>query len=136
VPKRLFLEKTHNIKIQFFRYLFVGLAAFAADFATLYLMTDLFGVHYLISNFFGFLVGLSCNYFLSVLWVFSNRKLADRKKEFMAFALIGIIGLLINQLVMWGLTDLSGIYYMYSKIVATGVVFFWNFFGRRHIVFY
>jgi len=136
VPKRLFVKKTHNTKIQFFRYLVVGLIAFGVDFGTLYVMTDFLNVHYLVSNVFGFIAGLFSNYFLSIHWVFANRKIKNRQKEFAAFAMVGLIGLMINQLVMWSMTDIAGIYYMNSKIVATGVVFFWNFFGRKHIVFY
>lgn len=136
MPKRLLVHGTHNTHIQLFRYLIVGLIAFGADFATLYVLTDMMGVHYLISNVFGFIFGLITNYALSVTWVFASRKMDDRRKEFVIFTVIGVIGLLINQLVMWTCTEFLGVYYLYSKVIATGVVFFWNFFGRRHIVFY
>ncbi len=136
MPKRLLVHRTHNTHIQLFRYLIVGLIAFGADFATLYVLTDMMGVHYLISNVFGFIFGLITNYALSVTWVFASRKMDDRRKEFVIFTVIGVIGLLINQLVMWTCTEFLGVYYLYSKVIATGVVFFWNFFGRRHIVFY
>jgi putative flippase GtrA len=132
----LLIEKTHSVKIQFLRYLIVGFIAFGVDFATLYILTDIFGVHYLLSNVFGFILGLLSNYYLSIKWVFAHRKMENRKKEFFAFTAIGVIGLLINQLVMWSLTDLAEVYYLYSKIAATGVVFFWNFFARRYGVFY
>ncbi len=136
MPKRLLVGKTHTVSIQFLRYLIVGIVAFGVDFLTLYVMTDIVHVHYLISNVFGFIFGLASNYALSVKWVFANRKMEDRRKEFIAFSVIGVIGLLLNQLVMWSLTDLAALYYLYSKIVATGIVFFWNFFARRYIVFY
>jgi putative flippase GtrA len=110
--------------------------AFGVDFLTLYVMTSLFEIHYLISNIFGFIFGLSVNYLLSISWVFASRKMESQKKEFIIFTLIGLIGLLVNQLVMWGLTDIMALYYLYSKVVATGIVFLWNFFARRHIVFY
>lgn len=136
MPKRLLLHKTHDAKVQLFRYLIVGFIAFGVDFATLYVMTSILEVHYLISNVFGFVFGLLTNYRLSIHWVFANRKMEDQKKEFIVFTVIGLIGLMINQLVMWGLTEHLALYYLYSKIVATGVVFLWNFFARRHIVFY
>lgn len=136
MPKRLMKGQTHDTRIQMLRYLFVGFAAFGVDFATLYLMTEVMGLHYLVSNIFGFVFGLACNYLLSIRWVFAHRKHQSRRKEFVLFTLVGLAGLLINQAVMWGMTDVAGVYYLYSKIVATGIVFFWNFFVRKFVVFY
>ena len=136
MPKRLLVHRTHNSYIQLFRYVIVGFIAFGVDFGTLYVMTDLMGVHYLLSNALGFIFGLVINYLLSIQWVFANRKMEDRRKEFTVFSLIGVIGLIINQLVMWTFTEYLAVYYLYSKVIATAVVFFWNFFARRHIVFY
>lgn len=133
---KLFVHKTDCIKIQLLRYLFVGGIAFAVDFGVLYLLTSVVGVHYLISNLFAFLLGLATNYLLSVRWVFSQRKITNRKKEFVLFGIIGVVGLLLNQLVLWGLTEWTGLFYLYSKIFATGAVFLWNFLGRRYLVFY
>lgn len=136
MPKKLFVEQTDDAKIQFFRYFFVGGAAFFIDFLTLYILTSVLDIHYLISNVVGFLFGLTTNYLLSIKWVFAQRKMDNRKKEFIAFASIGFVGLLINQFVMWLMTEQMVLFYLYSKIVATGIVFLWNFFGRRYIVFY
>ena len=83
----------------------------------------------------GFLVGLTLNYSLSVRWVFSQRKIANKAGEFALFAVIGIAGLGLNELIMWVLTDLMSVYYLGSKIVTTGVVYLWNFFARKLLVF-
>lgn len=50
---------------EFCRYLLVGGTAFVADFATLALLTDLAGMHYLLSATVGFAVGTVVNYLLS-----------------------------------------------------------------------
>lgn len=133
---KTFIEKTDCVKIQLFRYLFVGGAAFAVDFGALYFFTSVVGWHYLFSNLIAFGLGLATNYLLSVRWVFQQRKFEDRKKEFLMFAAIGVVGLILNQLVLWLLTDLAGLFYLYSKIGATAAVFLWNFLGRRYFVFY
>jgi hypothetical protein len=36
---------------------------------------------------------------------------------------------------MWALTDLLFLYYIYSKLITTAVVYFWNFFARKFILF-
>lgn len=49
----------------------------------------------------------------------------------MIFAVLSIIGLGINQIVMYVMTDLWKVYYMISKLVATAIVMVWNFITRK-----
>mgnify|MGYP002519589731 FL=1 len=49
----------------------------------------------------------------------------------MVFILLSIVGLGINELIMWIMDKEFGIYYMISKIVATIVVMCYNFITRK-----
>jgi putative flippase GtrA len=133
--KRLFLEQTDNTFLQFFRYTFVGGIAFIADFGSLFVLTEFFNVHYLISAAVAFLLGLTINYILSVVWVFSKRIFRNKSAEFGVFAFIGIIGLGLNELFIWFFTEHIHFYYLLSKIVSTVFVFLWNFIVRKFILF-
>ena len=133
--QNIFFGKTNSTRIQLLRYTFVGGAAFALDFSVLVLLTELFGVHYLVSAGAGFLMGLLANYVMSVAWVFQNRVYEDRRKEFALFALIGVVGLGLNELFLYLFTDLAGFHYIYSKIMTTGLVYFWNFGARKLALF-
>ena len=62
--KILFITKSNNTFIQFFRYIFVGGVSFLADGGSLFLITTI-GVNYLISVIFAFVIGLAVNYGLS-----------------------------------------------------------------------
>ena len=132
---KLFKEETENTLIQLFRYGFVGGAAFLVDYGVLVLLTEVFGMHYLLSATISFILGLVTNYLLSVVWVFNNRTLGNRWAEFTVFAIIGVIGLGLNALIMYVCTDKMGIHYMISKIISTVIVFFWNFFARKIVLF-
>ena len=132
---KLFKEETENTLIQLFRYGFVGGAAFLVDYGVLVLLTEVFGMHYLLSATISFILGLITNYLLSVVWVFNNRTLGNRWAEFAVFAIIGVIGLGLNALIMYVCTDKMGIHYMISKIISTVIVFFWNFFARKFVLF-
>ena len=125
-------DKTH---IQLFRYLFVGGAAFIVDFLSLFILTDFFGIYYLISAAIAFILGLIANYFLSISWVFNKRKLKNRHFEFGVFAVIGIIGLGFNEIFIWFFTQDLQIYYLLSKILAAVIILFWNFLARKFILF-
>ena len=51
------------------------------------------------------------------------------------FALIGVVGLGLNELIIYLCTGVWGMWVMLSKIISTGIVFFWNFFARKYILF-
>jgi len=131
----VFKEKTNNTFLQLFRYTFVGGFAFLVDFGTLFTLTEFLKIHYLVSAGIAFIFGLIVNYFLSVKWVFNNRVMDNRLLEFLLFTLIGFVGLLLNELFLWILTDIFLIYYLLSKIVTTAIVYFWNFFLRKVLLF-
>lgn len=131
----IFKGKTNNTLHQLFRYTFVGGLAFLVDFGTLYFLTEFFHIHYLVSAGIAFIFGLTVNYFLSILWVFSSRTMENRLLEFFLFALIGLVGLGLTELFLWILTDIFLIYYLLSKIITTIIVYFWNFFVRKLMLF-
>ena len=133
--RAIFASKSSNTIIQLIRYGFVGGAAFVLDISTLYFLADYCGIHYLVSAAIAFTVGLTTNYLLSIIWVFSSRNQADTKKEFAVFTLVGLFGLGLTELLLWLLTDLLAVHYLYSKLVATAIVFFSNFGLRKILLF-
>ena len=52
------------------------------------------------------------------------------------FAIIGVIGLGLNELIMYCAVELIGLHYMVAKLISTALVFFWNFFARKMTLFY
>jgi len=133
--EKIFVGETDNTFLQFFRYLFVGGGAFAVDFGLLFVFTHFLHLHYLLSATLSFIAGLLVNYFISTSWVFNRKTVKNKYFEFLIFAIIGVIGLGFNDLFMWIFTDRFGIYYLLSKIITTAIVYFWNFFARKYILF-
>ena len=131
----LFRESTNRTLVQLFRYGFVGGVAFLIDYGTLFLLTEYVQIPYLISAAIAFIVGLIINYLLSVYWVFNKNRDNKPAREFLFFAAIGVVGLLFNELIMFAGTDLLHLHYMLSKIISTMIVFFWNFFARKILLF-
>jgi len=133
--RKLFIEETDYWIIQFFRYCFVGGLAFIVDYGLLYMLTEYAGLHYLVSATISFVAGLLVNYALSTWWIFRKSKLKNKMAEFTIFALIGVIGLGLNNLLLYLFTDVIGIYYMVSKLITAALVMIWNFAGRKIILF-
>ena len=120
---------------QVLRYLLVGGLAFLVDYATLLSLVDLAGWHYGVATAVGFAAGLLTNYLLSIKWVFNSRTLGSRRAEFIVFALIGALGLLLTELMMWTGVDLLSIDYRVAKLFAVATVLFWNFTARKLLLF-
>jgi len=133
--KKIFTQKTENTYIQFFRYFFVGGFAFVVDFALLYILTDKLKMFYLFSATIAFIVGIIVNFILSKLWIFQKKALVNKYLEFGIFGAVGIVGLGLNNLIMWFLTSKLGLYYLLSKLVATAIVYIWNFGARKYILY-
>ena len=132
---KIIIKKTNNGFIQFVRYGLVSVIALAVDFGGMVLLVELLSTHYLVAATVSFISGLAVNYLLSRAWVFTERKYESRVKEFIIFTSIGIVGLLLNNSIMWLAVERIGIYYIFSKIIATILVFFWNFGLRKMLVF-
>ena len=129
--KKLFREKTNNTFIQFFRYLFVGGIAAVVNIGMLYVFTDILSLYYLLSNVLSFTLGLIVNYLLSKKFVFQEEVSISKTKEFIIYAIIGVVGLGLDTFLIWIFTDIMKIYYMISKLLSTMIVFIWNFVARK-----
>jgi len=127
------MNKFQHIVKQFIRYFGVALVGYVFDFGSLILLREVLGAHYLVAASIGFIIGLIIVYFLSNRYVFGESKVKSKSLEFGIFALVGIIGLAILNLLMWVFTEQFGINYLLSKVIATVFVYMWNFFARRSL---
>lgn len=118
---------------EFIRYTAASGIALALDIGVLWLLNTS-GVSYLLAGALAFGVGLSTIYFLSVQWVFAERRM-NPYAEFALFGLIGLVGLVLNEIVLWIFTGILGFYVLISKIASVVVVFSWNFAARKWLLF-
>lgn len=133
-----------NLMNQILKFGVVGVFCFLIDFGLTTGLTNIFGVHYLVSKFFGFVVSAIVNYILSIKFVFTQKKEMDKKKEFTVFLILSAFGLLINEVVMYICIDgiyanarvlrnmiSDGLMVSVSSVIATGIVMVYNFISRK-----
>ncbi len=125
----------HLLDRKLLRYFVSGGTAFIVDYATLLILTEVFGVYYLLSATAGFILGSLTIYLLSVKWIFDKRRFDQRSKEISVFFIIGITGLAINNIILWYFTDRLGVPYQYAKLIAAAMVMLYNYFARLFLVF-
>lgn len=126
----ILLQKNKTL-VQMIKYGIVGLAAFIVDYALLAFLTEVCNFHYLVSASIAFCVSIFVSYFGSIGWVFNNPETGNKARDVIVFFAIGLVGLGLTDLIMWSLTDGTGMLYLLAKVIATVVVFFWNFFARK-----
>ena len=129
---------------QFFKFGVVGVICFFIDFFVFKISSSWIGMHYTIASALGFTISVIINYYLSMKFVFEGKEDMSRKKEFVIFVILSLIGLGLNTLIIFICVD--GIYMHVSflqtwfssgfaeslgKIGATGVVMIYNFVTRK-----
>ena len=117
---------------QILKFGIVGGSATLIDYGLLIFCTEVLEINYLISSAIGFSVSVIFNYILSVHWVFDTKgNPYGQKQQFAVFIILSLIGLGLTELLMWLGTDVLGIYYLLTKIGATGIVMVYNFVTRK-----
>ena len=116
---------------QFMKVGIVGVIAFLIDYGLMVALTEFFGVPYLISNTISFTVSVVFNYVASMRYVFERRDDISRRREFIIFVVLSIIGLILNDLFMWLFVSVWFIDYRIAKIIVTVLVAIWNFVTRK-----
>jgi putative flippase GtrA len=146
---------------RFSRFLTVGAVGTLLDF-TLLTLLKLAGLPTLPANTLSFTAGLIHNFTWNRLWTFGNVRwgglsgraelkkeaaqisptLPGWRKQFAQFTLISLIGLAFNNLIVLTLEAPFGTLlgqpawgYLPAKLLATGLVVFWNYFANRKWIF-
>lgn len=130
----VFLSTIYSNKKQFFCYFLVGGLCALIDLSIFSIFTLLFYFPWVIVSVFSFCVATLINFILSSKFVFINRK-ANKKKEIIGVYIVSGIGLLINQFFLYLLIENANQNLIIAKITSTGIVFLWNYYSRKNLVF-
>lgn len=126
IPKMAF-DKIFLIK--FLKFGIVGGSGVIVDFFFTWLLKEKFKVQKYVANAIGFAIAASTNWFLNRIWTFESRN-PEILVEYTEFLVISLIGLAINSLVLWILTDKLKFNFYISKLGAIAVTTVWNFFAN------
>lgn len=143
-------NKKKKLIMQILKFGVVGGLSFMIDFlitlivsAVMRKMSMSVEVAAAIGGIFGFCISLIFNYFMSMKFVFVRKDDMDRKKEFIIFAVLSLIGLGLNELILYyGVVICNGVMPEFVvnypafvtagvKMVATGIVMVYNFISRK-----
>ena len=113
----------------------VSAGALCVDASSLYLLTSVAHLHYLVAASIAFMAGTLVAWYLSVRYVFGYRRCGSAAVEFAYFAVIGLCGLVPNALVIATVVEYLGLHYMIGKACAAVVTFGFNYSLRKVLLF-
>lgn len=119
---------------QIFKFGIVGVICTILDYAIMIVLKELFNVHYLIASGIGFSVSVVVNYVLSMKYVFQGKEGTDKRKEFISYIILSVIGLGLDQLTMGFMVEILGVWYVIAKAFSTGVAMVYNFISRKLLI--
>ena len=125
------MESFHASKGQILKFLIVGGLAFVVDYVILIFSKEILKLPILVSSGLAFSLSVIFNYILSIKWVFDVNENNSKKKNFVIFIVLSIIGLVITEIIMEVGCNYFKIYYLLVKIIATAIVMIFNFITRK-----
>lgn len=128
-------HKTRKELATIWRYGLGSTISYLINLLIIWIMTDMLGVHYLLSSIVGYASIVISSYIFSVTWIFTERKIASKGKEFVAFTLITVFAILMNLLSMWFFTDYLGWYYIISNITTNFLATIWGYVPKKIFLF-
>lgn len=118
------------------RYMLVSGFATLLDY-TIYSTLLLLGAPYWLGIITGYLASTTAHFFVTRKVVFRNgSKIRTTQRELMAIYCIATIAIGLNIIIVDFLNQLIGIDYFTARVVAIGLVFFYNYYTRKTIIYH
>ena len=121
---------------QIFKFMIVGIGNALLLLLLTMLFTEYLNIYYLISSIIAYEITIITGFIANEYWTFV--KITKTKTVYVRFVKYNVfyfIGLIINSILVFVLTDLFEINYSWSQIFAIGIVFVFNFITSKKISF-
>ena len=115
-----------TILLRFIRFGIVGFSGMIVDFGVTWLCKEKLRWNKYLSNSLGFILAATNNYIWNRLWTFQSESQAVAR-EYLSFVVIAVIGLGLNNLIIYLLHERLHLNFYLSKLIAIGCVTLWNF---------
>ena len=134
---RLGLVQRPQELVRFLKFATVGAIGMIVDLTILTFTREVLGLPLSLAIALGFSVAVLSNFTWNRLWTFPESRSLPLGRQLIQFTLVNLIGLGINELVILGLHPVFSrvledpAAYLFAKVIAIGIVLFWNFFANR-----
>jgi putative flippase GtrA len=120
--------------LKFIKFCVVGFSGMGIDFGITWLLKEKARINKYVANSTGFVLAATSNYIWNRVWTFQSEN-SQIVFEYLSFIIISVVGLGINNLVVFLFSDKLKFNFYFSKLIAIGVVTIWNFIMNYLITF-
>lgn len=131
-PQVFRLLNKHKIGV---KYVFSGGLSALVNLFFLYVLTDIFGIWYLISSIIAFIFSTLASFFLQKLWTFRDNSWRRAKKQMAIYIVIGISNFILNPILLYTLVEKFHIWYLLAAAVVMGSLAMINYLINKFITF-
>jgi len=134
---RLGFDRRPKEFVRFLKFAAVGALGMVIDLTTLTIAVEVFHLPLELAVGIGFTVAVLSNFMWNRFWTFPESRSRPITGQLVRFVAVNIVGLGINEIVVLGLHPVFSLVlpdppaYLAAKIVAIGIVLFWNYFVNR-----
>ena len=115
-----------SLVIKFLKFGVVGVSGVVVDFGITWLLKERLQLNKYLANTSGFLCAVLSNYLLNRAWTFQSQDTAIGV-QFAKFFAVALVGLAINNALIYLLNGRQKMPFYYAKGLATAIVMVWNF---------
>jgi putative flippase GtrA len=119
---------------QFLRFGIVGFSGVFVDFGLTWLLKEKLKINQYLANSLGFLVAVIWNFWLNRVWTFASTD-PNLGAQFGKYFLASLLGLALNNGLIWFFTKKMKLTFYPAKLAATGIVVVWNFWANSKFTF-
>jgi len=119
-------DSLQTLIIKFLKFGTVGFSGLVLDFGVTYAVKEVLGWNKYVANSLGFLLASASNYYLNRIWTFHSVD-PEIGWQYAKFLVVALVGLLLNNAIVYVLTERIRFNFYLSKFCAVVLVFFWNF---------
>ena len=125
------MKRIKKLLVQFCKFGLVGTLCFFIDYGVMVLLTETSGLGYFLSSAISFTLSVVVNYILSMRFVFKGKDDLNKVQEMAIFVALSMVGLALNQMIMWIAVEFFRVFCAVAKIFSTMLVTVYNFISRK-----
>lgn len=133
----LHLMRTSGEFKRMVKFCIVGGSGIGINEGLLFLLTDKLGLPYLISAIFSWETTILSMFTMHELWTFRDLKRPGASNIFkraLKFNVVRLTSLAINLAILSFLTELVGLHYLFSALIAMTIVVIWNYLASLNLI--
>lgn len=117
------------------KYIFAGGTAALVNLFFLFVLTDIFGLWYLISSLVAFIISLLTSFFLQKFWTFRDRGWQRIKKQSAIYIALGGADFILTPVLLYTLVEKFNLWYLPAAVIVMGGLAMGNYLINKFITF-